>query len=213
MAAARESALAKLPLPAKVGIIVTLVVLVGVGYYVVFFGDIANRIAAEERKEQTLRDDLKRATEAQAAYQKDLAELHEREQRKGEIEKILPSQAEYPSFLSSIQGVANVSGVALTAWTPEQERPDEFYARVPMKLKLTGRYHQVAKFFYGVGQLDRIINMENISMTEPKQSDADNEVTVSVEVQATAFRSLGQGEVAGTDKTQKRGAALQGGSK
>nr|HMR05220.1 type 4a pilus biogenesis protein PilO [Polyangiaceae bacterium] len=58
---------------------------------------------------------------------------------------------------------------------------------------------QVAKFFYGVGQLDRIINMENISITEPKQ-EAD-EVSVKAEVLATAFRALSDAQAAaGPDK-------------
>ena len=76
----------------------------------------------------------------------------------------------------------------LAAWTPQDEVPEQFYARVPMKLELEGRFHQIAKFFYGVGQLDRIINIENISLTDPKPKG--DEVMLKVSVLATAFRSL-----------------------
>jgi type IV pilus assembly protein PilO len=75
-----------------------------------------------------------------------------------------------------------------------------------MKLELTGRFPQVAKFFYGVGQLDRIINMENISVTDPKKEG--DETQVKVEVLATAFRMLEEGK--GGSKTDKRGAATPG---
>lgn len=189
---ARESSLAKLPIGAKIGIVFALAAMIGAGYYFVFLEDISNLIQAAQIKEESLKGDLVTANQAQLAFQKDLAELHEREQRRAEIEKILPSKAEYPSFLSSLQGVANVSGIALTAWNPEPEKAHEFYAQVPMKLKLSGRFHQIAKFFYSIGQQERIINMENISITDP--SVQGDEVALKVEVQAAAFRTLSDAE-------------------
>ena len=125
-------------------------------------------ISAEKSKEQKLRAELSSARQNEFSYQKDLAELSERQQRQRELVKILPTDTEYPAFLSAVQNVANVSGIALTAWSPLPEEPDQFYSRVPMKVSLTGRYHQIAKFFHGVGQLDRVINMENISLIDPK---------------------------------------------
>ena len=94
----------------------------------------------------------------------------------------------YPAFLSAVQNVANVSGVQLAAWSPGDEVAEQFYARVPMKLRLVGRYHQVAKFFYGVSQLDRIINLENVMLTKPEVRGED--VLIEVETLATAFRAV-----------------------
>lgn len=200
---ARESSLSRLPLIARLGIGAGLLVLVGVAYFVVFYGDLASSFRAAENREKQLRGELADARKAEFAYQKDLAELNDRQQRARELQKILPTSTEYPSFLSSVQSVANVTGIGLTAWTPQEEIPEEFYARVPMKLELTGRFHQVAKFFFGVGQLDRIINMENISITDPERES--DEVVVKVEVLATAFRMLEESKQG--DKRQKRGAA------
>jgi type IV pilus assembly protein PilO len=205
---ARESGLAKLPLLAKVGIGAGLLILVGVAYFVVFFGEIKSSINAAEAQERQLRSDLATARKVEFAYQKDLQELTERQQRQRELEKILPTTTEYPSFLSSLQSVANVAGVSLSAWTPQQEVTEKFYARVPMKLEIFGKYHQVAKFFYGVGQLERIINMENISLTDPKK-DGD-EFLVKVESLATAFRAVTEVQ---PDKKDKRGDAKKGGKK
>ena len=206
---AKESSLAKLPLVAKAGIGAGLLVLVAIAYFVVFYGDLASSIKAAQGKERQLREELADARKNEFAYQKDLAELTEREQRARELEKILPKTTEYPSFLSAIQSVANVSGVALTAWTPAEESPDKFYARVPMKLELSGKFHQVAKFFYGVAQLDRIINMENISATDPKTKEG-TDIMIKVDVLATAFRMLDDAQ-AGKDK--RAGAATPGGQK
>lgn len=201
MAAAKKSSLARLPIIAKAGIIVALLGLVGVAYFVVLFGEISSKIKAAERLETQKRSDLKVAKKNQFEYQKDLAELKDRELRQRELNKVLPKTTEYPSFLSAIQSVANVSGVSLSAWTPQDEVPEQFYARVPMKLELRGRYHQVAKFFYGVGQIDRIINMENISITEPEVKG--DEFLVKVEALATAFHA----SEAAASKNQKPGAA------
>jgi len=211
--AARESGLSRLPLLAKVGIGAGLLVLVGVAYFVVFYGDIASNIKAAEGQETKLRGDLADARKVEFAYQKDLQELTERQQRSRELEKILPTTTEYPSFLSSLQAVANVAGVTLSAWTPQQELTEKFYARVPMKLELIGRYHQIAKFFYGVGQLERIINMENIALTEPKKDArpaVGDEVPVKVEALATAFRAVSESQ---DPKRDKRGDAKKGANK
>ena len=198
------SALAKLPLIGKIGVGAGLLALIGVSYFVVFYGDIESSIKAAQGQEQARRSDLADARKNEFAYQKDLAELNDRQQRQRELNKVLPAETEYPAFLSAVQTVANVSGIALTAWSPQAEVPDQFYARVPMKVSLVGRYHQVAKFFYGVGQLDRIINMENISLTEPKIQGDD--VVVKTEALATAFRALDETKAA--NPTDKRGAAV-----
>lgn len=182
------SALARLNLPAKIGIGAGLLVLGAVVYGVVFYGDLSTSIKAEQARERQLHEELTAARKAEHAYQKDLAELADRQQRQRELNKILPATTEYPAFLSAIQSVANVAGVSLTAWTPQDEAPEQFYARVPMKLALQGRYHQIAKFFYNVGQLDRIINMENIKITDPETNGDD--VMLNVEALATAFHSL-----------------------
>src|SRR5450432_940998 len=203
--ARQTSALAKLPLIAKVGVGAAAMLLVGIAYFVIFYGDIETSIKAAQGQENQLRTDLGDARKNEFAYQKDLAELNDRQQRQRELNKVLPVDTEYPAFLSAVQTVANVSGISLTAWSPQAEVTEQFYARVPMKVTLVGRYHQVAKFFYGVGQLDRIINMENISLTEPKLQGDD--VVVKTEALATAFRSVADAKATPADK---RGAAIAG---
>ncbi|MEO8905530.1 MAG: type 4a pilus biogenesis protein PilO [Polyangiaceae bacterium] len=203
--ARQTSTLAKLPLVARIGVGAGALLLVGVAYFVIFYGDIESSIKVQQSAETQLHTDLADARKNEFAYQKDLAELTDRQQRQRELNKVLPTDTEYPAFLSAVQAVANVSGIALTAWAPQPEVADQFYSRVPMKVSLVGRYHQVAKFFYGVGQLDRIINMENISLTDPKLQGDD--IVVKAEALATAFRSLDESKAQPVDK---RGAAIAG---
>lgn len=172
----------------KVGLGFGLTLLVGAAYFVVFYNEVSSAITAEGRQEANLRHDLGSARQSEAAYNQDLMELKRKEQRQRDLNKILPETTESPAFLSAIQGVANVSGVTLQSWTPLPEARQQFFSKVPMKLTLSGRFHQIVKFFWGVGQLDRIINVENISLTDPRTSD--EEVRLKVECLTTAFRSL-----------------------
>ncbi len=204
---AQGSALARLPLAAKWGVSIGMMVLAGLAYYVVFYSEVSDKIAAAKQAEVSLRQDLQKAKAAEAAYQKDLEELARRRERERELNKVLPPTTEYPAFLSAVQSVANMAGLSLTAWSPQAEVKEKYYARVPMKVQLSGRFHQIAKFFYGIGQNDRIMNMENISITQP--TVVGDEVRVQVEGLATAFRALEVQEV-GTE-TDRRGRAQKGG--
>ncbi len=197
-----ESALAKMPLPARIAVSVGLLVLGALAYYVVFYSDVSTHIERTKAERAGLQTELADAKKAEAAYQKDLEELAKRRERERELNKILPATTEYPAFLSSVQSVANMSGVDLTAWTPQPEVREDYYARVPMTVELTGRFHQIAKFFYGIGQNDRIMNMENISLSSPEVVDQD--IYLKVEGLATAFRAISAEEASADPKKTRK---------
>jgi type IV pilus assembly protein PilO len=178
----------KYPKAAKFAVGGLLMGLIGVAYFLLLYSDIADAIARQKQQEQTLSDELAQAQKNEFAYHKDLTELAERQQRQRELNKVLPETTEYPAFLSAVQGVSNVSGVSLQGWSPQEEVAQKFFSRVPMRLVLTGKFHQIAKFFYGVGQLDRIINIENIELTQPKVQGED--IELKVDCLATAFHTL-----------------------
>lgn len=186
--AAGSFGLSRIPIAAKVGIGVGLVALVTIAYFTIFYNDVASAIRSAETKEGLLKKELDDAKLIAEAYQRDLIERNKLEEQAKAFNKMLPDTASYPAFLSDVQGVATACGVSLIAWSPLEESVQEFYAKVPMQLKLTGRFHQVAKFFNNVGQLDRIINIEDIEIGKPKAVDDD--VTVEVDCLATAFRSI-----------------------
>ena len=194
-APAQGSTLDRLPPIAKVGVGFLFAVLIGLLYFVVFYSDVDNDLTQSRQLEARLKTQLVDAKRSREEYQRDADEKTRREQQAREQKKILPDDPETPTFLSAIQDVATVSGINLTSWSPTEEVPMEFYAKVPMKLTLSGKFHQVAKFFYGVGQLDRIINVEDIRIKKSKTDE------VEVECLATAFRASRPGENA-----RRRGA-------
>ena len=188
MAKAKTPALSRVPTLAKVGIAIGVLSLTAVAYWTVFYADISGRIKSAESAEKGLQKNLAEARKVEVKYQADLKELTDREQGQRDLEKVLPTKTEHPAFLSSLQSVANMTGVTLSAWAPQGEVREKYYARIPMKLTLEGRFHQIAKFFYGVGQVDRIINVENITIDTPLVRDED--VYVKVDALATAFRAV-----------------------
>jgi type IV pilus assembly protein PilO len=194
------SVLQRMTRPMKIGAGVAAISLIAAAYFLIFHSEVVTELDAAKAKNEQLMKELGDARLAEQAYQKDLAELAERDQRQRELGKILPTTTEYPAFLSAVQSAANLSGVSLGAWTPKQEIPGQFYARVPMKVELSGRFHQIARFFYNVGQLDRVINMENISITDPKVVGDD--IVLQTEALATAFHAM-QGEAPKPDDGRK----------
>ncbi|MCU0689835.1 MAG: type 4a pilus biogenesis protein PilO [Polyangiaceae bacterium] len=204
MAAKGTSALARLPTIARVGIGCGFLLLVVIAYFIILYSDVSSSVRAAKNEEGQLREKLANARKTEFGYQHDLAELNDRKQRQRELNKILPEDAAYPAFLSAIQGVANVTGISLTAWSPIEQAREEFYAKVPMKLALEGRFHQVAKFLHGVGQLDRIINVEGIALSAPKATE--DETKIQVECTAIAFRALPTETAAPAGKTPAKDA-------
>jgi type IV pilus assembly protein PilO len=158
-------------------------------YFMIFYADLDGQINQEVQKVSKMETELRKSEEARGAYQKDSDEKTKCELAEGESKKVLPDDPETPALLLALQGVATVAGVKLTAWTPQEEFPLEFYTKVPMKLTVTGRFHQLARFFHGVGQLDRVTNMENIVIKSLAKSKEDENSDLSVECLATAFRA------------------------
>lgn len=178
----------RLPIVGKVGVGAVLAALVGVAYYVLLHTDVATKIDREKARTGELETELSKVKQAQASYFADRDELAMRQQKQRELNKVLPTDTEAATFLSALQAVSNISGIDLKAWSPMDEVPQTFYAKVPMKLQITGRFHQIAKFVYEVGRQDRIINMENLELSDPKVEGED--VVLRGTCLATTFHLL-----------------------
>jgi type IV pilus assembly protein PilO len=183
-----QTALAKLPLPAKIGAGAAAVVLVLFSYWFIFYSDVASKIEGAERQKKGLRDELAKQQQAQATYFADRGELALREQRARELNKVLPPEAQEDAFLSSVQQASNAAGIDLKGYTPLDEVNKDFYAKVPMRLEVTGKFHQIAKFAYELGKVDRIINVEDIDLSEP--TIVGDEVVLKGKCLATAFHAI-----------------------
>jgi type IV pilus assembly protein PilO len=91
----------------------------------------------------------------------------------------LPNKSEIPSLLSSIAGLARDNGLEVIEFKPVKEVPQGFYAKVPVSLKLSGSYHEMALFCEAVSMLDRIVNVENIALGKAKTSDGQTQLSIT----------------------------------
>jgi type IV pilus assembly protein PilO len=149
--------------------------------------EVGTKIDAAKRRKGDLENQLANARQSQASYFQDRDELVMRQQRQRELNKVLPEETEIAAFLSSLQQVSNVSGIDLKGWQPQEEQNQAYFAKVPMRLEISGRFHQLAKFVYEVGKLDRIINMENIELHDPHLEGDD--VILKARCLATTFHT------------------------
>ena len=78
--------------------------------------------------------------------------------------KSLPEKEEIPSLLASISQSGQDSGLEFLLFQPRGERKKDFYAEIPVNIKVNGPYHNVAIFFDKVARLSRVVNIRNIKM-------------------------------------------------
>jgi type IV pilus assembly protein PilO len=188
MAPPAQSVLAKVPNWAKLLIGVVAAGLTAGAYWFFFYSDTAAKIEGMNRQKQELRGEFVQTQQAQASYFADRDELAVREQRARELNKVLPPDSEEDAFLSSVQSASNAAGIDLKGYAPQEEVSQTFYAKVPMKLEMSGKFHQIAKFAFELGKVDRIINVEDIELTDPKI--VGDEVVLEARCLATAFHAL-----------------------
>jgi type IV pilus assembly protein PilO len=104
----------------------------------------------------------------------------------------LPDKKEIPELLSNISSLGSESGLTVVVFRQRPEEFSDFYAMVPVEVRVKGSYHQVGTFFDKVGRLNRIVNVSDIGLKEPR---AEREsVIVSSAFTATTYRFLDEAE-------------------
>jgi len=183
---------AKLPAAAKAFLGIGLVGLIAAVYYFALHLSLDEDIDAAESRHTQLTQRMNDAQARNAEYVRLREELSSREGLDRANLRALPADAETASFLRDLNRLAELSGLEIRLVEPRPEEPEEHYVRLPVNLRLSGRYHQLARFFYNVSRLDRLISMENIELGEPRAEAEDNPaesgVVIDVHVLATTYR-------------------------
>lgn len=177
---------AKLPSSTKILVLAGLLGLTGVGYYYFLHGPLTDEIQTAQVVRQRLQTELDAAKELQQKFLRLREEIEARKVSDQQNLRILPANAEIAGMLGELNRIAEISGLTIRSVEPVKESAEQFYYRIPVNLKVNGRYHQIAKFFYNVSRLQRAINMENIVLSQPKVEGED--VVLNVSVLATTFR-------------------------
>jgi type IV pilus assembly protein PilO len=116
--------------------------------------------------------------------------------------KLLPDKHEIPTLLSSISNLGAQSGLEFMLFQPQKEVNRNFYAEIPLKIEVTGPYHNVATFFDKVSRLSRIVNIGDVNMTEAKAAKTKSDtVILKTSCTATTYKFI---EAKEPEKGKKR---------
>lgn len=101
---------------------------------------------------------------------------------------LLPKKKEIPNLLTSISEQGTSSGLEFISFTPRPERPQQFYAIIPVAISVTGSYHNIGTFLDKVSKLNRIVTVNNISLSGARRTG--NQMLLSASLELATYRFL-----------------------
>ena len=162
-------------------------VVVGLGIFWTIVENKAPQLARAQDDEQTLRVTFKNKQKKAANYDAYKAQLAQMQQSFGTMLRQLPGKTEIPSLIVDISQTGLAAGLQEKLFQPQSEIPKDFYAEKPIKIRLSGGYHEIANFVSGIAALPRIVTLHNINIT-PEDKDVYDKLTM--EVTAQTYRYL-----------------------
>lgn len=182
-------------------------VFVVVALWFVWLSAAEEELTAETATEIKLREDFSKKL-AQAASLDALKKQREQVlQYVSQLEKQLPGKAEMDALLSDINQAGLGRGLLFELFRPGQVIVKEYYAELPIAVRVTGRYHDMGAFAADIANLSRIVTLNNLTLTPAKEG------VLTMDTTAKTFRYLDKDEVALQRKTASAGSAAKGDTK
>jgi type IV pilus assembly protein PilO len=189
------------PLPKVALLVLVLVAALVAGYFVDWSGQL-EALEAGRSQEIKLKNDYK--TKKQQAINLDLyrQQLREIDSSFGALLKQLPNKSQMDALLVDINQAGLGRGLQFDLFKPApQESLREFYAELPITLKINGNYHDIGQFASDIGQLSRIVTLNDIALVTGKEG------SIVMDATAKTFRYLDEEEVAAQRKAVAQKAA------
>lgn len=176
------------PFAFRAGVIgIVFAVVVGLGVYWTIIENKAPQLKRAQDDEQNLRVTFENKQRKAANYDAYKAQLAQMEQSFGTMLRQLPGETEIPSLIVDISQTGLAAGLQEKLFQPQAEIPKDFYAEKPIKIMLSGGYHEIANFVSGVASLPRIVTLHDINITPEDPNMYDR---LSIEVTAQTYRYL-----------------------
>jgi type IV pilus assembly protein PilO len=168
--------------------------------YFFVWSDVRPELQQKEAQEQSLRDEYQHK-HAQAVnlvvYKQQLKDL---QRSFGALLRQLPGRTEVPNLLVDISQTALGAGLQQKLFQPESEQAQDFYAELPIKMVLTGSYHQFGEFVSGIAALPRIVTLHDIQIA-PTGTGSYDDLTLTLT--AKTYRYLDADEMTQAHGTSK----------
>ena len=182
------------PTGVKLVLVLLLAILVGAGWY---YYDTQEQYAALERvrrEEKDLRASFEEKQAKAANYEKYKQQLAEMQQTFGAMLRQLPNKKEVADLLVDVSQTGLAAGLEFQLFQPQAEVPKDFYAELPIKLRVVGDYHEFGEFVSGLAALPRIVTIHDIDIKPIAGQRAGGLV---MEATAATYRYLEEGGTAG----------------
>ncbi len=157
------------------------------GIWFTIIKDKAPVLELAQQEEQELKIAFENKQRKAANYDAYRAQLSQIEQSFGTMLRQLPGKTEIPSLIVDISQTGLAAGLQEKLFRPEAEIPRDFYAEKPIRIRLSGGYHEIANFVSGIAALPRIVTLHNIDITRESNDNFDR---LSLEVTAQTYRYL-----------------------
>lgn len=170
------------PAQVKVVFAILLAVIVGVASYFLFISDAIDGLKREQDKEVQLRQDFQSKYQLAANLKLYREQLKEMEAQFAELLKMLPSENEMDGLLDDVTFVATDSGLHIESLDWEGAVQRDFYIEFPIKMVVSGDYHQMGSMVSGVAKLPRIVSLHDFVI---KHQDGD---ILTMDILAKTYR-------------------------
>jgi type IV pilus assembly protein PilO len=182
------------PIVPKAALCIFVAVAIVVALWFLWLTNSADELEAEQKKEIGLREDYKKKL-VQAVNLDALRKQREQvQQYVTQLEKQLPSKAEMDALLSDINQAGLGRSLTFDLFRPGQVSVKEYYAELPISVKVTGRYHDIGSFASDIAHLSRIVTLNNLDISQTRDG------ALSLDATARTFRYLDPEEVAAQRK-------------
>ena len=193
-----------LPLPVKaVLLIVAFVLILGAGYWFLWkpaLEELDQAKAKETELRQVFLDKKKQAINLDL-YKQQMVDI---EKTFGTLLKQLPDKSQMDGLLTDINQAGLERGLEFELFKPGQEAQADFYAEMPISIKVVGAYHNLGLFASDVSRLSRIVTLNNLSITSGGKDVKDNMLVM--EAVAKTYRYLDSNELASKQSAEKANA-------
>lgn len=186
------SNIANWPLPARVfAIILVALAVLGLGYWF-DIKDQQLRLDQVEQKEGELKSTFEAKARKAANLEAYEQQLEEMRQSFGAMLRQLPNKTEVADLLVDVSQTGLASGLEFDLFKPQAEMARDFYAELPISIKVRGNYHEFGAFVSGVAALPRIVTLHDIAILPPAKDAPSGEL--SMELTAKTYRYLEEDE-------------------
>ena len=182
--------IAKAPSAAKYGGLAGLVVLLSVLNFFFLIQPLQDQIADQENQQRGLDRQLAEKQEIAQNLNERRREMDILEQKLAEALTELPEKKDIDELLGQLNDIGKKSGLEIARVEPGAETSATFFAKIPIKMSVSGNYHEIAMFMQEIANMRRIVNVNNIKLGTPIQKN--DKVVLSSEFLATTFRFVNQ---------------------